>query len=279
MIFNPANKMIHTLSKIIRKPTDRVLLTLWKLKSLKNRERFKIRISKILGYSVQYPDQISLYFEFKDIFKNKIYYFNTKKKTPFIIDAGSCIGMSILYFKYVYPDARIIGFEPDREIFTILQNNIKRNNLTNVEAINAALASREGELVFFPDGTDGGSLVFDSNKEPTKVKAVRLSDYINEPVDFLKMNIEGAELDVLTEISDKLHYINEMVIEYHSFDNSNQVLHCILDLLNRNGFMYLINDFDGETNPAVRTPFKLGENTRYFLLIYAKRKEAVHDNT
>jgi FkbM family methyltransferase len=264
--------MKNILFKIIWKPPDRIMFTHWKLKSLKNRERFKIRTSKILGYSVQYPDQLSLHFEFKDIFKNKIYHFNSRKKEPFIIDAGSCIGMSMLYFKYVYPDARIIGFEPDREIFAILQRNIKRNNLTNVEAINTALASREGELVFFPDGTDGGSLVFDSNKEPTKIKAVRLSNYINEPVDFLKMNIEGAELDVLTEISDKLHYINEMVIEYHSFDNANQVLHSILDLLNRNGFMYLINDFDGETNPAVKTPFKLEKNTRYFLLIYAKRK-------
>ena len=279
MIFNPANKMMPTLSKIIRNFSNGITLTHWKLKLLKNRERFKIRTSKILSYSVQYPDQLSLYFEFKDIFKNKIYYFNTQKSEPFIIDAGSCIGMSILYFKYVYPEARIIGFEPDREIFTILQRNIKRNNLSKIELINAALASREGELVFFPDGTDGGSLVFESNKETTKIKAVRLSDYINEPVDFLKMNIEGAELDVLTEISDKLHFINEMVIEYHSFDNSNQVLHRILDLLNQKGFMYLINDFDGETNPAVRTPFKLGENTRYFLLIYAKRKAAVHDNT
>lgn len=91
---------------------------------------------------------------------------------------------------------------------------IKRNNLSKIELINAALSSQEGERVFFPDGTDGGSLVFDSNKEPTKIKAVRLSDYINEPVDFFKMNIEGAELDVLTEISDKLHFINEMVIEW-----------------------------------------------------------------
>jgi predicted O-methyltransferase YrrM len=229
--------MMPTLSKIIRNFPNGITLTHWKLKLLKNRERFKIRQSKILGYSVQYPDQLSLYFEFKDIFKNKIYHFNSQKREPLIIDAGSCIGMSILYFKHVYQDARIIGFEPDREIFKILQNNIKRNNLSKIELINAALSSR------------------------------------------LKMNIEGAELDVLTEISDKLHYINEMVIEYHSFDNSNQMLHKILDLLNQNGFMYLINDFDGETNPAVRTPFKLGENTRYFLLIYAKRKEAVHDNT
>jgi hypothetical protein len=81
-------KMKNILSKIIRKLPDRVMFTHWKLKLLKNRERFKIRTSKILGYSVQYPDRLSLHFEFKDIFKNKIYHFNSRKKEPFIIDAG-----------------------------------------------------------------------------------------------------------------------------------------------------------------------------------------------
>ena len=268
--------MIRNLSKILGKLPNRVMRTYWKLKLLKNRERFKIRETKILGYPVQYTDQLSLYFEFKDIFKNRIYHFNSGKRTPFVIDAGSCIGMSILYFKHIYPGARIIGFEPDREIFKILQDNVNRNNLSNIELINAALSSNEGELVFYPDGTDGGSLVFESGKEPTKINAVKLSSYINEPVDFLKMNIEGAELEVLTEISGKLHYVKYMVIEYHSFDNYDQKLHKILSLLNENGFMYLINDFDGETNPAVRTPFRLEKNTRYFLLIYAKRKQVVH---
>ncbi len=243
-----------------------------KLCLLKGRGRFKVRTSKILGYSVQYIDQLSLYFEFKDIFINSIYHFNSVKRAPFIIDAGCCIGISVFYFKHIYPDARIIGFEPDKDIFNILQNNIKRNNLMNVELVNAALYSEEGALTFFPDGTDGGSLIFKNSKKPTKITAVKLSDYINEPIDFLKMNIEGAELDVLLEIQEKLHYINEMVIEYHSFDNSDQKLHKILDLLNQNDFMYLINDFDGETNPSVRTPFNLKKDTRYFLLIYAKRK-------
>lgn len=249
---------------------DKTRHAYWKLKLFKNRQRFKIRTSKILSYQIQYTDQLSLYLEFKDIFKNKIYHFNSQKPNPVIIDAGSCIGMSIMYFKHVYPGARIIGFEPDKEIFEILQNNIKKNNLSNIELINSALSSNEGELIFYPDGTDGGSLTFKNNKEPTKVKAVKLSKYINEPVDFLKMNIEGAELEVLTEISEKLHYISEMVIEYHSFDNFNQNLHKILDLLNQNDFMYLINDFDGQT------PFNLERNTRYFLLIYAKRKQGVY---
>lgn len=260
-------------SKVIQKIPNRVVFSYWKLKLLKNKERFKIQTLKILGYSIQYTDQSSLYFEFKDIFKNQIYHFNSQKPNPIIIDAGSYIGISIIYFKYVYPDARIIGFEPDKKIFKILQDNIIRNNLSNIELINSALSSNDEELVFYPDGTDGGSLFFKNNKEPTKIRAVKLSKYITEPVDFLKMNIEGAELDVLTEISEKLHYINEMVIEYHSFNNFNQNLHKILNLLNHNNFMYLINDFDSQTNSAVQTPFNLERNTRYFLLIYAKKMD------
>jgi hypothetical protein len=51
-------------------------------------------------------------------------------------------------------------------------------------------------------------------------------------------------------------------------------LHHILDLLDRQGFEYLINDFDSETNGGVQPPFRLTRETRYFLLIYAKRIDA-----
>lgn len=252
---------------------NKILFYYLKLKLFKRRKRFKVRTTKILDYTVEYTDQLSLYFEYKDIFRNNIYRFNSPEKAPLIIDAGSCIGLSILYFKLIRPHARIIGFEPDSEIFQILENNTIKNELTDIELVNAALSSNEGEHEFFPDGTDGGSLVFGNDRQPAKVRSVKLSHYINEQVDFLKMNIEGSELDVLTEIKDRLHYINELVIEYHSFNNYNQELHRILDILNQKGFMYLINDFDSETNPAVRTPFNIEKNTRYFLLIYAKRKQ------
>jgi FkbM family methyltransferase len=183
--------------------------------------------------------------------------------------------MSIIYFKHIYPDSKIIGFEPDGNIFKILQSNIRTNDLPNVETINAALSSSDGFLEFYPDGTDGGSLcgsLFHENENPVvKVPSLRLSQFIDKPVDFLKMNIEGAETEVLYEIESKLSFINEMVIEYHSFDNSKQKLHEILELLSKNGFMYLINDFDTGTNPNVKTPFRLNKDTRYFLLIYAKK--------
>ena len=87
------------------------------------------------------------------------------------------------------------------------------------------------------------------------------------------MNIEGAECEVLADSEKSLRQIKEMVIEYHHFPSSSCTLHKILDLLYRQGFEYLINDFDSELNRAVVPPFQLTPETHYYLLIYAKRKD------
>ena len=105
------------------------------------------------------------------------------------------------------------------------------------------------------------------------VSCVRLRDYLREPVDFMKMNIEGAEWEVLADSEDRLRQIECMVIEYHHLPGLPRTLHKILDLLCRNGFEYLVNSFDPETNPGGQPPFRLHERTRYFLLIYARRME------
>jgi FkbM family methyltransferase len=261
------------LSKVRHKIPDRTDITYWKLYRARNRDIGTIRSTKILDYKVNYSDPLTFFYEFMDIFKYRIYHFESTKRSPFIIDAGSCIGLSILYFKHIHPESRIIGFEPDPKIYRILHDNMAANKLSGLKLINAALSSDEGEHTFYVDGSDGGSLVFNSNKESIRMKTQKLSRYINEPVDFLKINIEGSELEVLTEISHKLSLVNEIVLEYHMFDTDNQDLHKILDLLNRHGFMYMINDFDSSTNPMTKTPFRMKKETKYFLLIYAKKRQ------
>jgi len=179
--------------------------------------------------------------------------------------------MSILYFKHVYPDARIIGFEPDPAIFPYLKENISRNGLKDVQLIQAALAANEGTLTFYSDGKYGSCLAehlpTDIPEGWTKyeVPCVRLRDYLTEPVDFLKMNIEGAEWEMLAASEDRLRLVREMVIEYHHLPGLQRTLHKILELLHCQGFEYLINDFDSETNSGVRPPFHLNPNSRYYL--------------
>ena len=85
----------------------------------------------------------------------------------------------------------------------------------------------------------GGHIEDGSNT--INIKMERLSNYLNNPIDFLKLNIEGKEIDVLKEIdeSNKIKEISEMVIEYHGFPNFKQTLGDILSILNRNNFRYL----------------------------------------
>ena len=234
---------------------------------------------KCLNYTVRINDGPNFYILYKDIFVHRIYHFEAQRPDPLILDCGSNIGMSILYFKHVYPKARIIGFEPDPAIFPYLKENVVRNGLKDVQLVQAALAGREGTLTFYSDGKYGSCLAQhlpgDVPEGWTKceVPCVRLRDYLTEPVDFLKMNIEGAEWEVLADSADRLRQVQEMVIEYHHLPGLPRTLHEILSLLHEQGFEYLINDFDSETNSAVRPPFRMSPDMRYYLLLYARQMD------
>lgn len=98
-----------------------------------------------------------------------------------------------------------------------------------------------GEVNFYPDGADGGTISYaDKNIKAVKVPAVLLGDYIKKPVDFLKIDIEGAEYDVLDSIVNKLDMVKNIFIEYHSFVDQPQQFGEILDILKKSGFRYYI---------------------------------------
>lgn len=262
-----------------REVSDRVYLPYlrWRLRAA---SQGGSRLQRCGGYTVRINDAPNFYVLSKDIFMKRIYHFEAQRADPVVLDCGSNIGMSILYFKHVYPKARVVGFEPDPTIFPLLQENIRRNSLADVGLVQAAVTTHTGTALFQSDGKYGSCLgeylEGDLSKgwEEYEVPCVRLWDYLTEPVDFLKMNVEGAEFSVLADSADRLRMIREMVIEYHHLPRLPRTLHKILALLHEQGFEYLVNDFDIETNGrAVSPPFRLEPQTRYFLLIYARRLE------
>jgi len=232
----------------------------------------------LFGYTVRITDAPNFYIQYKDEFIQRIYHFESPRPDPLIIDGGSNMGLSILAFKRAYPRARIIGFEPDPAILRLLQDNLRRNELgEGITLVNAGLGGEAGQMSFVPDGTAGGRIeTVGDAKGSFRVRVDRLSDYLDEPVDFLKLNIEGQELPVLQEAaaSGKLGNVRQMVLEYHGFPDAPQQLGPILDLLDRNGFRYMVHDFDSETNPATKPPFHLAPQTTWFCLVYARQLEA-----
>jgi FkbM family methyltransferase len=184
-----------------------------------------------------------------EIFLDRTYAFAPIRDNPVIIDCGSNVGVSVLYFKKVAPNARVIAFEPDRRTFDLLCRNISGNAATDVALHNAAVCLKRGEVTFYASSENPGSLHMSTVRERVQgtahtVACVQLSDYIQEPVDLLKIDIEGAELDVMSELafSGKLSAVASLIIEYHHHIRPNDdQLSRMLRLLEENSFGYSLH--------------------------------------
>lgn len=200
------------------------------------------------GYQISFVNEQEFELIYKDIFTLKEYDFAAQKVDPFIINCGSHIGLSILYFKKRYPKARILGFEPNPLTFELLEKNIHQNNIENVTLISAAVAKEREEVDFYiskdeqAPWTWGDSAALNkwASGETTKtirVPSIRLSDYLDRQVDLLKLDVEGLEAVVLKEAEGKINCIKRISMEFHgSSTNPGNDSTRILDLLKANGF-------------------------------------------
>ncbi len=221
------------------------------------------------GLKIYCTDLLSFYMAAKDIFMHRIYDFHAETETPIVIDGGGHIGLFTLFARNKYPNAKVTVFEPDAESRALLKKNLAANNMTDVRIVEAGLYKEARKISFDCDHSDGSTIY--SEKGRSSIDVVPLSSYLDSDIDMLKLNIEGAELDVINEIAPQLPRVRELVIEYHGFPETGQNLHKILTKLSAAGFRYLIHDFDHQTNPATKPPFNIDTETRFFLLIYARR--------
>ena len=182
-----------------------------------------------------------------EIWHNQSYFFECGTKCPYIIDCGSNIGLSILYFKHIFPNSRVLSFEPDPFLFKYLAQNVRANGLTDIEIVPKAVWSSDTTLPFLSDGADGGKVSSASNG--LSVEAVMLNQFLDQDVDFLKIDIEGNELEVLNSCSDRLKNVSKIFLEYHSFKDSNQQLSDLLKILEDNHFRYFLNSATQRTKP------------------------------
>lgn len=204
-----------------------------------------------LNYTFNIPDGASFIGQFKEIFVDEIYKFETKNTIPVIFDCGSNIGTSLLYFRENHPNAKIIGFEADDTIATLSIENLKKNNITDITVISSAVWIDNKGIEFSTEGADGGSIKGEHNLK--KVPSIRLKDFLlmETSIDFLKMDIEGAEYEVIQDCADALSHVENIFIEYHSWNHSIQTLGDILHILEKNGFRYYIEDISKRKHPLI----------------------------
>jgi FkbM family methyltransferase len=177
------------------------------------------------GFTFQFRNQPEFELLSGEIFEHGEYRFACDRDDPTILDCGSHIGLSVAWFKRRFPRARIVAFEPDPGNFRLLQANVAANGLEGVELLNLAVAATRGTARFFGDFeaaapmASAHSLRADWGTQRSDqwvlVNTVPLTDYITGPIDYLKLDVEGMETDVMQSIEHQLHLVRAIGLEFH----------------------------------------------------------------
>ena len=210
----------------------------WLLKSrIKKIPRFTVCQAKLHGWDLSIPDSASFLSAYKDIFVEQIYSFKAKDDMPRILDLGANIGLSVLYFKKLYPKAHITAFEADPKIFGYLKKNVHGNGYSDVQLINKAAWYKNTTLEFSSEGADGGRAAFSGDDNLIDIDAIDMNEFLKDrQFDFLKMDIEGAEEFVLPACKDHLQSFAHVFVEYHSKVGRKQCLGNLISILSEAGF-------------------------------------------
>lgn len=238
-----------TIKKTFHNPYKKVNVNWFHLNFLKLLPPNKTHTHKLLHHKTFFQGGLEYLHGLKEIFVDGIY----DQRLPehaFILDCGAHIGLSVIYLKSICPSAKIICFEPDATNFNDLQKNILSHNLKDIDARNEAVWVENTTLNFIQQG-NMGSKIGNSDTNSVKAKAVKLKDFLNKKIDFLKLDIEGAEYIVLKDISENLINVEKMFVEYHGTFNQNNELMEILNIITKAGFHFYIK----EAFPVYERPF------------------------
>lgn len=199
--------------------------------------RFQQRIIKLHDLNLTVPDVASFLSAYREIFVEEIYAFNADSSAPFILDCGANIGLSILYYKQKFPRAQVVAYEADPQIFSILEHNVRSNGIDGVELHNLAVWSSETFVEFSVEGADAGRINTGDDANIIRVPTVSLSSLIRErSYEFVKIDIEGAELEALKDCDDYLANHKYFFVEFHSFKDKKQGLGELILPFERSGF-------------------------------------------
>ncbi len=166
-----------------------------------------------------------LYFLVHDIDKYERYY--KIRKGDVVFDAGANEGaLSIIYAKKVGLRGQVFSFEPDTININVLHQNLELNeDVENVKLIKSGLWDKAAVLDFFEAGNVGSSMFYeDENSKKVSIQTISIDDFVASEniskLDFVKMDIEGAEIKALKGAVKTIKQLkpNFAIASYHLVD-------------------------------------------------------------
>lgn len=167
-----------------------------------------------------------------------LYHYITPKSV--VIDIGAHIGTFSILAGRLRKGVRVFSFEPFPENFSLLQQNIQRNNLAStVFAFQTGIGARkEKRRLYIHPGNTGGHSMYKKSKKSRQITLISLKDVFKAhnilSCAFLKMDCEGAEYEILLNTPKNiLNKIQCIALEYHANGNSET----LVKFLEKNGFI------------------------------------------
>lgn len=184
----------------------------------------------------------------------------TIKPTDIVFDIGAHIGTFSIFAARAASHGTVYSFEPIPENFNILQENIKLNRVTNIQLIPFAVTDQKGEKnLLISASSPGVGSFYQDHGTKQRVSSTTLSSFIQDNhiphIDFLKMDCEGAEYDILFHCPQPvLRSIKKISMEYHDLDQKRNHPP-LISFLQKHGFIV-------EKNPA-------------YAILYARNKRFI----
>lgn len=242
LVANIINGVGKSVERIAGNPYKELNISWLDLRMLKNGAKKELYRQRFLNGSISFNNVPELLHGIDEIFVGNIYKLETSNRQPVILDCGGHIGLSAIYFKRQYPDALVTVFEPDAGNFEFLKTNLASQGYNDVVLRNEAIWKENTSLVFESDHSMSSRIATGTGAGGAEVKAVRLKDLMTTEMDLLKLDIEGAEYEVLKDAKDRLHLVSNLFIEYHGLFSQQNELMDILTWITEAGFLFCIKE-------------------------------------
>jgi FkbM family methyltransferase len=178
-------------------------------------------VENVNGYTMHVDDIDTLALSWHHVFEPTTTDFFKKNILPgqTVIDLGANIRyFTLLFAGLVGPEGHVYAFEPEPENANLLRKNLKINSVNNVTVIEKAVGNEDSIRLLYRSKTNlGNHQIFDNgeNRDTIEIYTTTLDAYFadaNLKIDWIKMDIEGAEFQALQGMQKILHQNPHMVL-------------------------------------------------------------------
>jgi FkbM family methyltransferase len=158
-----------------------------------------------------------------------------------VLDIGGHIGLFALFASQFCKKGKIFCFEPIKENYNILLENIELNTVKNIIPFNLAVYNDSKRVKMYLNEDDAGHSIILPSSKSIQTDSISLKKIFDDnKIDlcgFAKIDCEGSEYSIIDALpSEYLKRINKMAIEYHFADSKPELARDLISKIENAGF-------------------------------------------